>query len=196
MEAAGVGCRGWDVGARREPFAVGNEQRLVVRTDRDGRRIPADRDETFDYRNRFAIAPGLLGKAVRDIDDHHAVIVGVGHKQRAPIRGNGDSIGRAPFRGIRIERGGDDLAGSLGQTAGGTGVGFGSLYAARLDDVNSVVAGTSDKEAAIGGKGQIVRPEADLDLADAAGFFCVDDTHCPTAPVTDVQMSAIGAQDA
>ena len=62
--------------------------------------------------------------------------------------------------------------------------------------MDSVVAGASDKEAAIGRQGHIVGADADGDVAQAMLSFEVDDGDVAATPIADVKIAAISAQHA
>ena len=104
--------------------------------------------------------------------------------------------GRAAFEGLRVERRGDHLARAFPEAAGGAGGFAFGLDFAGVDDVDGVVAGAGDEETPVGREGEVVRAEADGEIADATVFREVDDRDGAAAPIGDVEVFAVGPDEA
>ena len=175
------------IGAGTQAFAVGDEQGLVVRADRHGRGIPADRDEAVDRRTVFGIG---------DVHHHHAVVVGVGDEQRLAVRRHGDRVGRAAFRRLRVERSRNDLARFVPQPARRTGRHRFFLQRPRLNDMDRVVARARHEQPPVRRERQVVRAQADREVAHPAVGLGINQADAAAAPVADVKMPVVRPQGA
>lgn len=62
--------------------------------------------------------------------------------------------------------------------------------------MNGVFASARDEHAAVGRDDHVVGTEVDVEIAEAAVFFGVDDADCAAAPIADVEVDLISAHDA
>ncbi len=148
--------------------------------------IPADGNEAGDLRvARFG-----------NVDHHHVVVVGVGHVQRLAVGGHGHGVGRAAFRGGGIKRSGEDLPHVLRRRPIQTGLLRRLFQLLRRDHVNRVVARAGREEPAVKRQGHVVGPDADGLVADPQAGRRIDDAQGAAAPVRDVKMSPVPADDA
>ena len=172
--------------AAAQPLAVGREQRAAV--GRDGQRggIPADGNETGD--------PRLVG--LGNVDRHHVVVVGVGHVEHLAVAGDGHGVGRAALQRRGIERCRKNLPGTFRRTPFATGPRLDLFQCSRADHVDGVVAGAGHEQSAVGREGHVVGPDAHVLVADPLARFRVDDGHAAAAPIRDVEVPAVAAENA
>ena len=196
VRGTGVRRRRGEICAGLEAFAIGHEERLVVGTDGHGGRIPADGYEAIDEGDDVAALAGFLGEAVGDIDHHDIVVVRVDYEEGMAVGRHSEGGGRAAFEGLRVERSGDHLARAFPEAAGGAGGFAFGLDFASVNDVDGVVAGAGDEETPVGREGEVVRAEADGEIADATVFREVDDRDGAAAPIGDVEVFAVGPDEA
>src|SRR5262249_12975145 len=155
------------IGRRSHAFAVGDEDSFAVLTRSHRGRIPARRDEAFD----FTIA------AFGHVDDGDVVVVGVRYVERLFVGRERDGVGRAADGRLRMQRGRDrfDLFHLLGR-----------------DYRDRVAVGVGDvKDTAVARQLKIVRMVADRNVVDylIAGGVNHGDASAP--PVTYINAFAV-----
>src|SRR5215470_11578738 len=155
------------IGRRSHAFAVGDEDSFAVPTHSHRGRIPAGRDEAFDF----------TGAAFGHVDYGDVVVVGVRYVERLFVGRERDGVGRAADGRLRMERGRDcfDLFHLLGR-----------------DYRDRVAVGVGDvKRLTVARQLEIVRMVADRNVVDylIAGGVNHGDASAP--PVTYINAFAV-----
>ena len=123
----------------------------------------------------------LAVASMLDVDDGHAVVVGIGDVQRFAVGRNAEGVGRAAFGRLRKQSGENRL-----------------LHGAELgvDHLHGVARGAGHEQPVVAGvQGQLVGMLADRNSGDRAQRFRIDDEHAPIGPVADVQQAIASFDD-
>src|SRR5262249_38711804 len=162
-----IRARALRISRRSHAFAVGDEDSFAVLTHSHRGRIPAGRDEAFD----FTIA------AFGHVDDGDVVVVGVRYVERLFVGRERDGVGRAADGRLRMERGRDclDLFHSLGR-----------------DYRDRVAVGVGDvKDTAVARQLKIVRMIADRNVVNYVIVGGIDHGDASTPPIAHVNAFAV-----
>src|SRR5262249_7185137 len=155
------------IGRRSHAFAVGDEDSFAVLTHSHRGRIPAGRDEAFD----FAIA------AFGHVYDGDVVVVGVRYVERLFVGRERDGVGGTADWRLRMERGRDrfDLFHLLGR-----------------DYRDRVAVGVGDvKDTAVARQLEIVRMVADRNVVDYLIAGGINHGDASTPPIAYVNAFAV-----